>query len=266
MINSSLRTMTRNSQIKWIIRYLCIVLQIGGASSWYWRQQNTGFYGNQTIPPIPPSSCDFEAIVRQNPSSLIDGSTMYDYDYQAQSLPFLKTVMVVSVLNICINVMRPDPFVGRVMRLPRILWEACIGNTAVLAQVQPLFILMLSLMTFLTSVLDIFVWGPMFAFFTSWERCTVGACFSGQPQICVPDYIMGSSRLLASIQSTLGGFFYLVVAVVSWRHYWEQQERRRINRQTNAMHHVLNHHHLLLQQRGPIANGFVRTSDNTSKV
>lgn len=235
------RNGTNRMRCQFIVRFLVALSLLDTTSSSLWHKNNAVVSRNRTIPifGVPRDVQHSPSLVQpSDPSSL---SLPVD---QIRPPRILKAVIVVALTNIIINVIRPDPFVDPVMRLPRILWEICIANTAALAHNEPLFLLLLSLTTLLTAILDIFVWGPIFAFFVSWETCTGGGWLSARPRVCVPNYVIGSSRLLASIQSTLGGFFYLVVALFCWGQYWDQQEQRRILRQAAVMRQVMNQQHL----------------------
>lgn len=84
-------------------------------------------------------------------------------------------------------------------RVPRALWEICIAVVATHAKTSnPLFCLVLALMTISTALIDIFIWAPGFAMFASFETCTGGGIFSLQPKICTTDYVKGAGRLFVS--------------------------------------------------------------------
>jgi hypothetical protein len=231
---------------RWALYVVIIVPTIGGsyASS---REQTRILTNRSAAAPVQPTKG--EDLFGQNPASAMPlvAEKLNHFSTSPSSTPILKSVMVVSAAHILINSLRPDAFITLEMSLPRILWEMCIGITASLALEMPLFLLVLSLMTLSTAMMDIFVWGPVLAFFTSWQTCEGGGWFSRQPPVCVTDYIRGSSRLFASIQSTMGGFFYLVVAVLCWKEFWEHQEQRRIQRQAAAMQQILDHRTIIQQ-------------------
>ena len=90
------------------------------------------------------------------------------------------------------------------MRLPRICWECCMWIVAQAAKDSPsTFLLLLSLMTASTALIDIFLWGPIFATFASFETCTGGGWFSTEPRRCVTDYEKGFGRLVVSVTKNL---------------------------------------------------------------
>jgi hypothetical protein len=77
------------------------------------------------------------------------------------------------------------------MRMPRICWEACIRIVAQSAKKEPSNMFLLSLMLGTTALLDIFLWGPIFGAFTSFETCLGGGWFTRQPRVCSTDYTKG---------------------------------------------------------------------------
>lgn len=98
-----------------------------------------------------------------------------------------------------------------VKRLPRILWELSAVTIAKASSqtVSPPLCLMLFIMMITTSLVDIFIWTPVFAAFASFESCSGGGWFQNDQQVCHPDYVKGFGRLLFTVQSMLGGLIYL---------------------------------------------------------
>lgn len=120
------------------------------------------------------------------------------------------------------------------MRLPRIFWEMCIGTIAISAQSvaqegSSILLLLLSLMTGPTALIDIFFWGPIFGATASFQRCRGG--YLRGPRVCTPDFFKGAGRLLAMAQSVFGGLFYLLTAVICWSEYWKIQGEKERHRQ-----------------------------------
>jgi hypothetical protein len=112
-------------------------------------------------------------------------------------------------------------------------------------------------MTAATAMADIFLWGPLFATFASFETCSGGGWFSGKQRTCVSDYSKGLGRLVVlvfrsaavsrffqlfadfylypsflqvSFQSIFGGLFYLMTAVFAWNDYWAIQQEDKLQR------------------------------------
>jgi hypothetical protein len=82
------------------------------------------------------------------------------------------------------------------MRMPRLCWEACIRVVAQSAKTVPSSMILLSVMLASTALIDIFIWGPISGFFTTFEKCSGGGWFSGTPKICSTDYTKGFSGIL----------------------------------------------------------------------
>jgi hypothetical protein len=134
----------------------------------------------------------------------------------------LRLTAAVASANVFINTVRPDPAVSWQMRLPRICWEACIWTVARAALMQQhqqqqeegvlgtgggggssssgILFLLLAWMLAGTAVIDIFLWGPLFATLASFETCRGGGWFSNQPRICVRDYAKGIGRLVVRLR------------------------------------------------------------------
>mmetsp|Transcript_516 Transcript_516/g.755 ORF Transcript_516/g.755 Transcript_516/m.755 type:complete len:137 (-) Transcript_516:747-1157(-) len=104
------------------------------------------------------------------------------------------------------------------------MWELAIATVATVASPQagrgrhssPATYLLLSLMTAPTSIVDIFWWSPLFAYFASFTTCTGGGWFDRSQRICQHDYVKGLGRLLVSAQSMGTGVFYLMTAITAW--------------------------------------------------
>jgi len=149
-------------------------------------------------------------------------------------------VIYVSTFNLVVNILRPDPAIVWQARVPRALWEICIAVIATRAKSSnPIFCLVLALMTISTALIDIFIWAPGFAMFASFETCTGGGIFSRQPKICKTDYVKGAGRLFTSVQSLLTGLFYLVTSVVSWSVFVDARDSKIAIKNADAMAKVM---------------------------
>lgn len=119
----------------------------------------------------------------------------------------LTALSWVAAANIFLNTVRPDPSITWQMRLPRIWWEMCIWIVSRSASNSPrTFLLLLSIMTGSTALLDIFVWGPFFATFASFAQCSGG--WFGKPRSCVSDYTNGIGRLVVGLEWNGHSTFY----------------------------------------------------------
>lgn len=137
----------------------------------------------------------------------------------------LASVAGFSCLNVVFNLMRPDPDVGVIPRLPRVFWEVCIGCVAAAARAgggASILQLVLCMMLCPTALIDIFFWGPVLGATTSFESCTGG--FLRGPKVCSVDYGKGIGRLAVMVQSVFGGTFYLLAAATCWCDFWQARE------------------------------------------
>ena len=153
----------------------------------------------------------------------------------------LDGIRVMSTVNILINTFRPSNMTWQ-MRLPRICWEVCIRMVASSSYDEPSNLFLLSLMLGSTALIDIFLWGPIFGAFTSFETCKGGGWFSSKPRTCQRNYTKGLSGLLVTFQSIFGGLFYLTTAVALWNYYWSLRVDYKVERQMAAMAEVLDNH------------------------
>mmetsp|Transcript_62407 Transcript_62407/g.92705 ORF Transcript_62407/g.92705 Transcript_62407/m.92705 type:complete len:244 (-) Transcript_62407:711-1442(-) len=145
------------------------------------------------------------------------------------------TVVFLSLANILFNILRPDPAIFWQARVPRVLWEFCIGTLALLSSssdTTPASYFLLVIITGATALIDIFFWAPVFAFSADFEECTGGGWFSQKPKVCRSDYIRGVGRLTVSAQSLFGGLFYLHTAIVAWGAFLSKRDEQVA--QTNA--------------------------------
>mmetsp|Transcript_25849 Transcript_25849/g.63314 ORF Transcript_25849/g.63314 Transcript_25849/m.63314 type:complete len:155 (+) Transcript_25849:1-465(+) len=137
-------------------------------------------------------------------------------------------------MNIFYNMLRPDPDVGLMMRLPRIFWEICnsciatlslgIGSSGGGGGEGSIFRLLLAMMLGPTALIDIFFWGPILGATTTFQTCHGG--YLRGPRVCHMDMGKGVGRLVGMIQSVFGGVFYLLAAVLCWSEYWQAQRIR----------------------------------------
>ena len=120
---------------------------------------------------------------------------------------WLNIIPYISFTNIVINLLRPDPDIAFWQRLPRCFWEMYVAVAALFAadgiKRELIFqkswrLMLLIFMTGTTAIIDIFVWAPLFAVFTSFQTCE-GGIFTGKPYTCYSDYTKGFGRLFVSI-------------------------------------------------------------------
>ena len=144
------------------------------------------------------------------------------------------------------------------------------------AKYSHMMYVLLSIMTATTALIDIFIWAPLFATFSSFETCS-GGWFTGKPYVCVKDYTKGWSRLVVrifplwvievfyscriqphllhscplwvgnknlqtSMQSLFGGIFYLMTSVVAWLEYSSIRQDNKIKNQVAAFDAWLKSH------------------------
>ena len=177
---------------------------------------------------------------------LIDPNNQH---HTMNSHPF-AAVIFVSTANLIINTFRPDPHIPWTLRLPRILWEVAItlvARTAAAATREssstssPLYnsphtYLLLCIMLFTTSLTDIFLWAPVFAYFTNFETCHGGWWMRrGGDVRCYRDYAKGISRLVVVFQSIVGGLVYLSTSLVAWNGYVACRDQQKVNRDVLVM-------------------------------
>ncbi|CAB9503741.1 expressed unknown protein [Seminavis robusta] len=128
--------------------------------------------------------------------------------YHGKTPGFLNGVVLVSATNLLINVLRPDEAIMWQFKVPRILWEICLMFTATICKVpastpsntSSLVYLTLSTMLWTTALTDIFLWAPLFAFWSGMdnEDCS-GGWFTGRPYVCVKNPEKGYGRLLVTM-------------------------------------------------------------------
>jgi hypothetical protein len=158
-------------------------------------------------------------------------------DFASEAKIQFQAVIFVATANVLINALRPDPYILWPMRLPRILWELSVMAVAKAASqsVSPSCYLMLALMMITTSLVDIFIWAPVFAAFASFESCTGGEGWlwfqQDDPVVCHTDYIQGHGRVLVTIQSMVGGVIYLSTGIVAWNCYKACRDHERVERE-----------------------------------
>ena len=139
----------------------------------------------------------------------------------------LSAVVGFSCINIVYNMLRPDPDVGLMMRLPRIFWEICISCIAAVSVgggEGSIFRLILAMMLGPTALIDIFFWGPILGATTTFQTCTGG--YLRGPRFCRLDMAKGVGRTVGMVQSVFGGAFYLFAATICWSEYWQAQRTK----------------------------------------
>lgn len=143
-----------------------------------------------------------------------------------------ESVVYVSAANLVINSLRPDPQIRWHMKIPRMLWEISIMTVAKAASSSDSISLymMLFFLTGSTAIIDLFVWAPIFAAMTSFETCQ-GGFFTGERYRCHPDNIKGYGRLLATVQSIVGGMVYLMAAITAWNAVRTHRDQQKIARE-----------------------------------
>jgi len=159
----------------------------------------------------------------------------------------LEVTAVTAIVNLLINGLRPDAWLPWHLRVPRILWELLIATTAKVAAGNTklwqfygadgvgggsssitVYLLLLTLMTSCTGIIDIFFWAPIASASIKFESCTGGGWFSKVPQQCTPDPVKGYGRLLVTIQCVVSGFIYLKTAVLAWDTHSRIQRREKM--------------------------------------
>mmetsp|Transcript_2264 Transcript_2264/g.4591 ORF Transcript_2264/g.4591 Transcript_2264/m.4591 type:complete len:288 (+) Transcript_2264:161-1024(+) len=144
--------------------------------------------------------------------------------------PKFDAAIYIASANMLVFSLRPDPHVAWFARIPRLLWEASLLVIAKAASstISPSLYILLCIMTLSTSLVDVFVWAPMYAFFVSFETCSGGGFFSEGH--CVTDRSKGFSRMAVSIVCILGGVIYLMTAVQAWGAFISYRDEQKIHR------------------------------------
>mmetsp|Transcript_26467 Transcript_26467/g.41025 ORF Transcript_26467/g.41025 Transcript_26467/m.41025 type:complete len:271 (+) Transcript_26467:120-932(+) len=194
----------------------------GGAGS---RSQSLGKDGDGEIA---------NAVARATP--VLDASAGSSED--ASNTFWFSMVTYVCIINAIINLFRPDRDISIQARLPRCMWEAYIALCANFAaanwrQNQTVLVL-LSIMTGTTALIDIFIWAPLFAAFASFETCE-GGWFTGVRRVCYSDYTKGFGRLFVSAHSLFTGIFFLITSVRAFGAFTAARDERVANRNAEAM-------------------------------
>ncbi|CAJ1951970.1 unnamed protein product [Cylindrotheca closterium] len=146
---------------------------------------------------------------------------------QQPAYRMLSAVVGLSCVNIVYSMLRPDPDIGLMMRMPRIFWEICISCTAAISVgggEGSIFRLLLAMMLGPTALIDIFFWGPILGATTTFQTCTGG--YLRGPRFCRLDMGKGIGRIVGMVQSVFGGAFYMLAAAVCWSEYWQAQRMR----------------------------------------
>lgn len=141
--------------------------------------------------------------------------------------------------NLLFNAVRPDNWLPLAVRIPRFIWELAIITTCQSARYSTSSLLLLSIMTLSTALVDMFVGAPIAALFVKWETCTGGRLFTRKPQVCYPDPMKGYGRLFVTIQCAFTGVVYLETAMVCYDMYQRRQREETVGLQKNAAKEVL---------------------------
>lgn len=174
--------------------------------------------------------------------------------YEKEAKNLFHAVVTVATINMLINTFRPDDAIAWPLRLPRILWELSLAIVAKSATSKrnrkrtvdksqqsshssPSILLLLATMLITTGITDIFVWAPLFSAFVQFKTCT-GGFFTGEPYKCSTDHIKGYGRVVAVVQSLMGGLLYLLSGIAAYNAYSDVSYQRKLNRQVHMMEHM----------------------------
>ena len=124
-------------------------------------------------------------------------------------------VTLVAAANLLLNIIRPDPSITLQMKIPRIIWEGAIMILATIATntTMPAVYLLLACVLGWTAMVDLFVWTPIFAFFSHFQY----------------------ARLLVVIQCIVSGLFYLLSAITAMGSFTTIREQQKLRGQIRAM-------------------------------
>jgi hypothetical protein len=175
-----------------------------------------------------PSACS--SLSHRKRSSLPDVSVSFQKREKEEQ--FEAAVLVASA-NILLNTLRPDPDISLQMRFPRVLWElsiAIVAKSAASIKTPPYYIL-LCIMLISTSLVDIFVWAPLFAFTANFETCSGWL----KKTTCYTDYVKGIGRLIVVAQCLMGGLVYLLTGITAWDSYVTHRDRQLVDREVLTM-------------------------------
>jgi hypothetical protein len=144
------------------------------------------------------------------------------------------SVVVVAAANLCLNILRPDPFVSWQMKVPRILWEIAIMAVAMTATdtALPAMYVLLAVVLGSTAMVDLFFWAPLYATFSQFESCR-GGIFT--KRVCRSDYTKGIGRLVVVFQCVGTGFFYLMSAITAMGSFTALRDAQKIERHLRTM-------------------------------
>lgn len=124
-------------------------------------------------------------------------------------------VTLVAAANLLFNIIRPDPNISLQMKIPRVIWEGTIMILATIAThtTMPAVYLLLACVLGWTAIVDLFLWTPIFAFFSHFQ----------------------SARLLVVVQCIVSGLFYLLSAITAMGCFTTIREEQKLRRQIRAM-------------------------------
>lgn len=163
----------------------------------------------------------------------------------------LRTTSRLALANLLFNLLRPDNWLPLAVRLPRAMWEIAIAMTCfaynsntTASSGSAVVLLLVSIMTLSTALVDMFVAAPIAALFVQWETCTGGLLLLSlwqrtPPRRCYADRVKGFGRLLVTLQCAATGIVYLQTAIVAWDAYQRHQRKDTIQMQQQAMQQVL---------------------------
>mmetsp|Transcript_16247 Transcript_16247/g.22377 ORF Transcript_16247/g.22377 Transcript_16247/m.22377 type:complete len:324 (-) Transcript_16247:260-1231(-) len=164
------------------------------------------------------------------------------FTFQARSS--FVSVAIVCLVDIVLNTLKPyyvtcftDDGTGCLgARLQRAVWELGMAGMALLCSnparpPTPAGLLLLQGMLFLTAVIDLLFFAPVYGFATNFERCVCRkeGFFGCQDRVCSQDYAFGLGRLSVVVQSMATGLFFFAKAIVAggaYRHYRDEAKAR----------------------------------------
>ena len=167
-----------------------------------------------------------------------DGGLPFDTSDKTRIQQQLRKTSTLAIANLLFNLLRPDTWLPLAVRLPRAIWEMAIATTCFSSIQTQSTLLLLSVMTLSTALMDMFVGAPLAAFFVQWKTCYGGGLLSRRPRVCAPDLVKGYGRLFVTLQCAVTGIVYLETAMVTWDAYHRRQRAETVQLQREAMQQV----------------------------
>lgn len=165
-------------------------------------------------------------------------------------MPTFRGASWMTLANILLFCLRPDPDVPWPTRVPRVLWEVIVwcnlrraGGTQHADNLPTTYFAWLAVLTGSTGLVDLFVWAPLYGAFVNFQTCQGGWM---EPKRCRMDPLKGYSRLLVAVQSVLGGMVYLHSAI---RALHAIQVRRTVYRERRQQQEQQQQAMFLMQQQ-----------------